>query len=231
MTCDEVREAAAELALGMVSGAERAAALGHLATCPSCRVEVESLSDVADALLLLAPQAEPPLGFETRVLARFPGVTRPARRWRLTTAAAVAIAVLGSVVGVTGLLERAPSTALDREYVNALRVLGGTSLLAGRLVDADGRPTGEVFLYDGHPSWIFVTVSDSRAKGNLTVDLTWASRPPVTLTGLTMSGGTGSLGHRLDGSLAGLTSVRVHGSGVDSMGHFDGRPARAGTMP
>jgi anti-sigma factor RsiW len=236
MSCEEVQAAAPELALGMVSGAERAAALEHLAGCPTCRTEVESLSDVADALLLLAPQAEPPLGFETRVVDRMAGAgvgvsTRPSRGWRFTTVAAVLAAILGVAVGFSGLYERQRGHSLEREYVNALRVLGGKALLAGRLTDIDGRPTGEVFVYDGHPSWIFVTVSDAKASGPLTVELRWAGKPAVTLTGLTVTAGTGSLGQRLTASADGLRSVRVRGPGVDYMGHFDGHPADAGTMP
>lgn len=236
MTCADVRENAAEVALGTVSGPERAAALEHLAGCGDCRGEVESLADVADSLLLLAPQAEPTLGFETRVTDRLAGAglglssPRPRRR-PLIAMTAVAAAVLGIVLGFTGLYERHRSNRLDREYVNALRVLGGKALFAGRLSGADGRGTGEVFVYDGHPSWVFVTISDPDASGPLTVDLQWNNRGPVTLTGLTVSNGVGSLGARLTGSADGLESVRVRGNGVDYMGHFDGQPADAGTMP
>jgi hypothetical protein len=236
MTCADVRAAAAELALGMVSGVERAAALEHLAGCPACRAEVESLADVADALLLLAPQAEPPLGFETRVVDRMAaaglGVShRPRRRWRLATMAAVAAAVLGVAIGFSGLYERNRGTSLDREYVNALRVLGGKALLAGRLTTTDGAPTGEVFVYEGHPSWIYVYVSDKTASGPLSVELQWARGAPATVAGLNLVRGHGSLGAHIEWRAGGLQSVRVRGSGVNYMGHFDGQPATAGEMP
>jgi hypothetical protein len=236
MTCDDVRESAAELALAMVSGPERAAALEHLAGCSDCRAEVESLADVADSLLLLAPQAEPPLGFETRVTERMTGAglglsaPRPRRR-RLVTGLVAAAAALGIVLGFTGLYERHRSSSLDREYVNALRVLGGKALLAGRLTAVDGAPTGEVFVYEGHPSWIYVYVSDSKASGPLSVEIQWTRGAPVTLTGLNVAHGHGSLGAHIQWRAGGLRSVRVRGNGVDSMGHFDGQPAGAGTMP
>lgn len=236
MTCADVRDSAAELALGMVSGPERAAALEHLAGCSDCRAEVESLADVADSLLLLAPQAEPPLGFEMRVGERMAGAglglssPRPRRR-RLVTVMATAAAVLGILLGFTGLYERHRSSALDREYVNALRVLGGKALLAGRLTAIDGSPTGEVFVYEGHPSWIYVYVSDSKASGPLSVELQWERGAPVTVTGLNAVRGHGSLGAHIQWRAGGLKSVRVRGNGVDSMGHFDGQPARAGAMP
>jgi hypothetical protein len=60
---------AAEVALEILSGAERADALGHMEHCVSCRVLVEGLAQTGDSLLLLAPEAEPPMGFESRVAA------------------------------------------------------------------------------------------------------------------------------------------------------------------
>jgi hypothetical protein len=77
LTCDELRAMAAEVALGILSGAERADALGHMEHCVGCRVLVEGLAQTGDALLLLAPEAEPPIGFESGVAARVAG---PGRR-------------------------------------------------------------------------------------------------------------------------------------------------------
>jgi hypothetical protein len=70
-----------ELAIGVAAGDERARLLGHLARCVPCRGVLESASAAADALLLVAPEREPPPGFETRVLAGLAGATpREARR-------------------------------------------------------------------------------------------------------------------------------------------------------
>jgi hypothetical protein len=60
--CHQVREVAAELALGVLAGQERAEALQHLAGCSSCRRHVAELAEVADELLLLTPSREPPWG-------------------------------------------------------------------------------------------------------------------------------------------------------------------------
>jgi hypothetical protein len=68
--CDEFRETAPDLALGLLAGDDRGAALNHLATCADCRRHLTSLVQVADDLLLLAPSAEPEIGFESRVMAR-----------------------------------------------------------------------------------------------------------------------------------------------------------------
>jgi hypothetical protein len=67
--CARMGQLLPELALGVAAGDERARALGHLARCVPCRSVLESAAAAADALLLIAPEREPPPGFETRVLA------------------------------------------------------------------------------------------------------------------------------------------------------------------
>ena len=76
MSCDEFAEVAAELALGVLTGRERARALAHLDGCESCREQVRELSMAGDELLALLPSAEPPAGFESRVLELI-GLTAP----------------------------------------------------------------------------------------------------------------------------------------------------------
>jgi len=80
LTCAAARRLAPDLALGLLPGAERARLLAHLAGCPSCDALVAELADVADSLLLLAPGADPPPGFESAVLARIDAepASRPA---------------------------------------------------------------------------------------------------------------------------------------------------------
>jgi anti-sigma-K factor RskA len=76
MSCDEFAGVAAELALGVLTGRERAAALAHLDGCESCREQVRELTMAQDELLALLPSAEPPAGFESRVLERI-GLVAP----------------------------------------------------------------------------------------------------------------------------------------------------------
>jgi hypothetical protein len=70
LPCEDVRELAPELALGLLTGEERAEALAHLEGCDGCRAEVASLAVAADEVLLAAPAVEPPPGFADRVLDR-----------------------------------------------------------------------------------------------------------------------------------------------------------------
>ena len=76
MSCDEFAGVAAELALGVLTGRERAAALAHLDGCESCREQVRELTMAQDELLALLPSQEPPAGFESRVLDRL-GLAAP----------------------------------------------------------------------------------------------------------------------------------------------------------
>jgi hypothetical protein len=46
----------------------RAQALAHLAGCAACRRELDDAAVAVDELLLLAPEQEPPAGFDARVL-------------------------------------------------------------------------------------------------------------------------------------------------------------------
>jgi hypothetical protein len=68
MTCAQVHDMSAELALGVLLGRQRAAALAHLERCKACREDVRQLMVTGGQLLELLPPAEPPAGFETRVL-------------------------------------------------------------------------------------------------------------------------------------------------------------------
>jgi hypothetical protein len=78
MSCVELADVAAELALGVLTGRERAAAVAHLERCESCREDVRQLMATGDQLLGLLPPVEPPVGFETRVLERL-GLPTPAQ--------------------------------------------------------------------------------------------------------------------------------------------------------
>jgi hypothetical protein len=70
MNCTELAKVAAELALGVLTGRERAEAVAHLAGCDACREDVRQLIETHEGLIEMLPPKEPPAGFETRVLDR-----------------------------------------------------------------------------------------------------------------------------------------------------------------
>lgn len=95
VTCEQFEMDVAELALGHVDGERRDALLEHAAGCVRCHASLTGTVETADGLLLLAQEAEPPAGFESRVLARtFDPPGRHARRaWSVAAAVVVALTV------------------------------------------------------------------------------------------------------------------------------------------
>jgi hypothetical protein len=154
--CQETREMAADLALGIVEGEERGRALQHLADCPDCRAEVEKFSDVADELLLLAPHREAPVGFESRVLDELLPAPKPRRRRRfalvLAPVATAVAAVAITLAVVSGDLQRAD------HYGDVLQKANGTEFEAYSLYGGGGAFAGTVFSYKGAPNWLLITV-------------------------------------------------------------------------
>ena len=166
MGCEQTGQFAAELALGIADGAERARALDHLADCGECRRAVADLSEVVDDLLLLAPEHEPPVGLESRVLARMdlaekPGKRRLVPRLAQWIAAPVAAAAVTAAVLVS-VYHDDHVTATN--YRATLEQANGQSFQAHRLRDAAGAAAGVAFGYQGSPSWILVTVDRSHAR-------------------------------------------------------------------
>src|ERR1700678_3297690 len=84
MGCAGFADAAAELALGVLTGRERAEALEHLDRCPVCREHIRQLTATGEQLLRLLPAEEPPPGFETQALERLgPAAQSPGRGGRV----------------------------------------------------------------------------------------------------------------------------------------------------
>jgi hypothetical protein len=162
--CEAVQDAIVELALGIASGDERVRVLEHTSRCPSCRRLLRELSILGDELLLLAPEHEPPAGFELRVLRR---VGRPDRRRRLTwptlrgrrvaVLAAVAAAFAGAAGAAIGVLNATrDERLLGRQLQAVLTRANGQYLAVSDLRDPAGRNQGLVFHYGGQTPWIFV---------------------------------------------------------------------------
>ena len=100
LTCTQFGDLSAELALGILEGEERADALVHAQHCDACQRELARQSSVADELVALTPAAEPPVGFETRVLSRLAATSRQRRRGRVLVA--LAAAAVAAAIGVGG---------------------------------------------------------------------------------------------------------------------------------
>jgi hypothetical protein len=181
MSCREFQDAAAELALGVLTGRERAQAMAHLEHCEACRESVRQLTLTGEGLLGLLPSIEPPAGFETRVLDRI-GLSAPApapapapSRWtswlsalrpapgqrnqlsrprRVLVGAAVAVAVVAGGLGGWGLH-------------NGTSAPAPTALNSAALVSVSHQSVGKIFLYRGHPQWVYMSVNMPSSQGTV----------------------------------------------------------------
>lgn len=105
-----------ELALGEVSEPRRSQLLSHLTTCLRCRATYHEVVSAVDAVVPTAPEAQPPAGFDLRVLSAIgvgsngaPGpsswFSRLAPGRMMLAAAAVVLVAAAGVFGGSALLD------------------------------------------------------------------------------------------------------------------------------
>ena len=178
--CDGYSENLAELALGILTGRARAATLAHVDSCAPCAEELEQLSRAADAVVSVAPEYEPTVGFEVRLFNRMglgddPAPVRTigdhgrrgplrwvvgAPRWALATAAAVVALLAGLSVGWSiGSQSGSPHPAAEGSAVTTA------------VLKEHGNAVGSVATYGGSTPWMIVTLDDSSAHGTLTCEV------------------------------------------------------------
>jgi hypothetical protein len=185
LSCAEVRELAPELALGILGGAERAEVVLHVNGCARCQAYVAELTEAADAIPQLAPEAEPPPGFEMRVLHRLgERERRTRRRW---IAAAVAVAAAAMIVSITAVRVvesndtsnvAAPITTRGPEPV-AVAMEGGPFDLAA----------GWAYVSDHHG--VAVSVDYGIGSGRYAVEVTPAQGSPGAIGTMDVTDGRG----------------------------------------
>jgi hypothetical protein len=164
--CAFFAEVAAELALGVLTGPDRSAALAHKDRCTRCQAELAPLAGAADRLLDLAPARDAPEGFEVRVTAAFgqtlPGPAadrrvRPARRrfadrrWWLGAVAAVAAA------GMLGFWLHGNITTPEPPTYNDAAIAA--------LRTPAGALAGEVAVTGAPRRWLIMVVNPNAAPG------------------------------------------------------------------
>ncbi len=190
--CPAFRPELAELALGLLDGRDRAEAVAHVEGCPACAAELESLSAAGDLLLSLAPEVEPPAGFELAALRRLapdpaaaePTGRRPAprwsatrwsgRRWMLAAAAAVVVLALGLGWG----LSRSGAGPTPAPVTAALVGPAGS--------------VGSVTVVGGSPGWLVMDASGSNWSGQVSCQVTLADGSTRRLGTFSMAPGYGT---------------------------------------
>jgi hypothetical protein len=184
-TCEAVHDDLALFALGTLTGRDRAVVVDHLATCSDCRVELGSLTRVADALLALTPSQDPPAGFELRLLERVAGATPRRRNGRGVRALSIAAVVV--LVAVVGFALGSVSNDHHRATVPPRAAAPARAQLA-----LDGHDRGEVVLSSGSPAWLRMTYDDAGWSGVLWCRVRLTNGDVVDLGRFTVSNGTGA---------------------------------------
>ena len=219
MSCAEFHDSAAELALGVLTGRERAEALAHLDYCEACREHVRSLTVTSEKMLGLLPTAEPPAVFETRVMDRL-GLTAPAAQplrhrrrrpaWghgfsprRALAAAAVVVALLGAALGGWGLHATATPAA-------------SSALTTGKMIATDDHSqVGQVFVYNGETRWMYMSVDMESGNDTVICQLVGANGHITTVGSFRLTDGYGSWGSPAwtgDGPPVGARLVTANGT-------------------
>jgi hypothetical protein len=203
-TCGEFKDLSAELALGILQGRERAEALAHLERCPACHEELLLMGDLADRIVSLTPSAEPPAGFETRVLAAIAPKAKPARR--RPVALVLAAAVVAGAIGVGG-------WAIGRGSGHG----AGTSpsgVVTAAFV-SNGEPVGQLVESRSSYPWVYMAVDTDLGRSTVICELTESDGRVVKLGRFQLKGGSGQWGAAVPAGVTHVTGARlVDGAGV-----------------
>jgi hypothetical protein len=205
--CDEMEELAPELALGTLTGAERAEAVGHLASCPDCQRRAAELAQVVDSLLVLAPEDDPSPDFAAGVLARTVG-KQPAdqvperratrRRWALV--GSIAAAVLAGLVFTVVALVRD-----DREEADTVRTAVATY--------DGGRSVCRAVINEIDPAWLFVSLDEpGEERAGYDVEVRFDTGETARVGRIDLRDGHGELAVTLDLQGSRAHSVRLIGA-------------------
>jgi hypothetical protein len=182
-SCARVRECAPDLALGALTGPERAEVVEHLDGCPSCQALVGEYATVADTLLELVPEAQPPAALAAPVLdAMRPPVPRR-RRHRIATLVAAAMLAITAGAGVFVAVETGGggtgSTA-------------ASALHSAPMVGAGDRTVGRVVSTGDDPPRLAVSVDYWVADGSYQLAALDGNGTSVPVGTLQVAGGRGT---------------------------------------
>jgi hypothetical protein len=239
MNCPELAEVAAELALGVLTGRERAEAVAHLDHCDSCREHVRQLMEAGEGLVGLLPEREPPAGFETRVLDRL-GLEGPGSGSAGAGSPGFGSPGFGSTAPrpvVRGSRRAARGPGPSRRLSPPRRALAAAAVVVavifagmggwgmgvatsshssqqGQLTSAafftgSHRTVGEVFVYWGSPRWLYMSVDLPSGDGMVTCQLMRAGGKITTVGSFQLADGYGSWASPDPGSLGTVRGARL----------------------
>jgi anti-sigma factor RsiW len=168
-----------ELVLGTVDGDRRARMAAHVLRCAACRHEYDELAATVEDLLPAVPSAQPPLGFDERVLARMAATRSPAparpsrRRWAWVAVAAAALVALLIPLGIW-VASRDDGASSTGDVATLRLSRDGTAVGSVTLSDIDGSPVMVVALV-GAPNDVSYYCRINFADGSTSDSESWPS--------------------------------------------------------
>ena len=232
MGCREFSDVAAELALGVLTGRERAQALAHLDHCASCREKVRELTATSEGLLGLLPSVEPPAGFEARVMDRL-GLAAPAPSPASQPGWTSRLAAPGpqtcppgrhrpGQARPAGRTRRALALAAVTLAVVAAGLGGwglrpgtpapaGAPLSSATLLSASHQAAGKVFLYQGSSPWLYMSVNVPTGNGTVICQVESRDGHITTVGSFRLTDGRGYWGNPVPATQGSLTGARLVG--------------------
>lgn len=208
--CAPVADRLPELALGILSGGERAEVLAHLDECASCRDESADWAATADVLPLLLPEAEPPAGFEARTRERLRAeqilVPRRSTMRRLLTLAAVAAAVMIATLAAVRIVDARSSGSSSESS-------GSVPVQSARMIGQKGHEAGNAFMTSGSEQYIFIDVDYGAKSGAYRIEAVDDANRVTPLGAVAINDGHGAWAGEMPtgGSAAPPRMVRVIG--------------------
>ena len=212
-SCAQLRDVAPELALGVLGGAERAEAIMHVNGCARCQALVNELTEAADALPLLAPEIEPPFGFEQRVLSS--GRARRRRSVRRTIAAVAVAAAFAAILSIT--IVRVIESGSD---VTSVTATAAAKPIAVRMVSASDLPAGWAYVTNRHS--VAIALNYGLKTGRYRIEV-------QPRTGSTVTIGTMAIENDR-GSWTGTSRVALGEGSTILLVDADGSPSCHGTI-
>ncbi len=194
-------DVAAELALGALTGRERARAIAHLEKCRTCRAQVQRISLTGTQLLLLLPEHQPSAGFANGVIRRLPYPRRHREPRRASDRfPAVAAAIIAATCALAGFALRP---------VPAREAASSTALRSAPFTTASHQAIGTVFVHGGSQPWLFMAVDTGTGNRTVVCELNERDGHVITVGSFQLASGRGDWGSPEPDQAADITSVRL----------------------
>ena len=115
----------------------------------------------------------------------------PVRRWQKGRVAMLGVAAAVALVAGTAALTETATQGNPQQ--SALAVPHGQALLTATFETSTGKVMGQIVVYHGHPSWVFMNVDDPQASGSIRCELHLANGQVVAAGNVVLRQGRGQI--------------------------------------